>query len=201
MSNGKGNPRTNYNISVHGAEVIRDTIKKNFKSDIYPDFKNEYISVSFDPATDLDPKSIHFWVGKSDEKEIPDTEVLLGIWDHGYQLYSMDGLLMNGMNFVKESIDRPKRYLGKKSSMASFKECVDSFKESIDRPERYLGKKGDLLDAFEGYILNHDEMVGAYKFNIIKYVTRFVEKNGIEDLDKAEVYIKRLKKFLKEEEA
>lgn len=72
--------------------------------------------------------------------------------------------------------------------------------ESIDRPERYLGKKGDLLDAFEGYILNHDEMVGAYKFNIIKYVTRFVEKNGIEDLDKAEVYIKRLKKFLQEED-
>ena len=73
-------------------------------------------------------------------------------------------------------------------------------KSNIDRPERYLGKKGDLLDAFEGYILNHDEMVGAYKFNIIKYVTRFVEKNGIEDLDKAEVYIKRLKKFLQEED-
>ena len=72
--------------------------------------------------------------------------------------------------------------------------------ESIDRPERYSGKKGDLLDAFEGYILNHDEMVGAYKFNIIKYATRFVEKNGIEDLEKAEVYIKRLKKFLKEED-
>ena len=174
MSNGKGNPRTNYNISIHGAEVIRDTIKKNFKRDIFPDLKNEYISVSFDPSTDMDPKNIHFWVGKSGEKEIPDTEVLLGIWDHGHQLYSMDGLLMSGMNFAKES---------------------------IDRPERYLGKKGDLLDAFEGYILNHDEMVGAYKFNIIKYVTRFVEKNGIEDLDKAGVYIKRLKKFLKEEEA
>ena len=73
-------------------------------------------------------------------------------------------------------------------------------KSDIDRPERYSGKKGDLLDAFEGYILNHDEMVGAYKFNIIKYATRFVEKNGIEDLEKAEVYIKRLKKFLKEED-
>jgi len=218
MSNGKGNPRTNYDISIHGAEVIRDTIKKNFKLDAFTDFKDHYISVSFDPSTKLDPKSIHFWVGKEGAKEIPDTEVLLGIWDKGHQLYSMDGLLMSGMNFAKESMDRPEsysgkkssmasfkdcpeQYLGMKSSMASFKECVDSFKESIDRPERYSGKKGDLLDAFEGYILNHDEMVGAYKFNIIKYVTRFVEKNGVEDLDKAEVYIKRLKKFLKEEEA
>ena len=93
MSNGKGNPRTSYDISVYGAKVIRDTIKKNFKLDALTHFKDNYISVSFDPSTDLDPKNIHFWVGKEGAKEIPDTEVLVGILDHGRQLYSMDGLL------------------------------------------------------------------------------------------------------------
>lgn len=64
--------------------------------------------------------------------------------------------------------------------------------EQIDHPDRYSGSKGDLLDAFEGYILTKDEMIGAYKFNIIKYVRRFDQKNKLEDLDKAMTYLHRL---------
>jgi hypothetical protein len=61
---------------------------------------------------------------------------------------------------------------------------------------RYSGSKGDLLDAFEDFILSYDEMIGAYKFNIIKYARRFNQKNGIADLEKAKDYINRLEQYL-----
>lgn len=65
----------------------------------------------------------------------------------------------------------------------------------IIEPEHYEGEKGDLLDAFEGYILTHDEMIGAYKFNVIKYMKRFDKKNQKQDLEKARYYINRLMRF------
>ena len=40
------------------------------------------------------------------------------------------------------------------------------------------------------YILAHD--LGYLEGNIIKYVTRYKEKNGIEDLHKAEWYLAQL---------
>lgn len=72
--------------------------------------------------------------------------------------------------------------------------------EDINRPKRYSGRSGDLLDGFENDILSHDEMIGAYKMNIIKYVARFDKKNGLEDLNKACVYISRLMNYLNTED-
>lgn len=64
------------------------------------------------------------------------------------------------------------------------------------RPGYYKGKDGkDLFDRFEEGLLTKEEVVGFYKGNIIKYVTRFEQKNGVEDLDKAMTYLNRLKKF------
>lgn len=37
-----------------------------------------------------------------------------------------------------------------------------------------------------------EEMRGFYKGNIIKYITRYNKKNGVEDLRKAEEYLKQL---------
>ena len=42
------------------------------------------------------------------------------------------------------------------------------------------------------YILAHD--LGYLEGNIIKYVTRYKDKNGIEDLQKAEWYLNKLMK-------
>ena len=49
------------------------------------------------------------------------------------------------------------------------------------RPGYYKGK--DLFDRFEEGLLTKEEVVGFYKGNIIKYVTRYQDKNGIEDLE------------------
>lgn len=61
------------------------------------------------------------------------------------------------------------------------------------KPDYYKGKDGrDLFDRFESGLLTPDEVVGFYKGNVIKYLTRFKEKNGLEDLRKARVYLTRL---------
>ena len=53
----------------------------------------------------------------------------------------------------------------------------------------------DLLQRFEEGLLTKEETVGFYKGNIIKYLTRFEQKNGIEDLIKAQTYLNRLIEF------
>lgn len=61
------------------------------------------------------------------------------------------------------------------------------------QPDYYKGKDGrDLFDRFESGLLTPDEVVGFYKGNVIKYLTRFKEKNGLEDLRKARAYLTRL---------
>lgn len=54
---------------------------------------------------------------------------------------------------------------------------------------------GTTLDLFEQLELtwNTPQLIGAYKFNIIKYLTRHERKNGLEDIRKAQVYLDRLK--------
>ena len=39
---------------------------------------------------------------------------------------------------------------------------------------------------------SEEELRGAYKFNIVKYVSRFQYKDGLKDLDKAKDYLERL---------
>lgn len=71
----------------------------------------------------------------------------------------------------------------------------DMDNEEVNKPDRYMGKEGDLLSGFEDYILTEEEMIGAYKFNIIKYIRRFNQKNGVSDLKKARIYLDRLTSY------
>lgn len=65
------------------------------------------------------------------------------------------------------------------------------------RPNHYKGQNGkDLFWFFETY-LPKDWVTGFYVCNIIKYVIRHQKKNGLQDLDKADTYLKRLAKFEK----
>ncbi|MFC2680881.1 DUF3310 domain-containing protein [Limosilactobacillus vaginalis] len=64
------------------------------------------------------------------------------------------------------------------------------------KPDYYKGTDGkDLFDRFETGLLTVDQVRGFYTGNIVKYLTRYQKKNGLEDLDKAETYLSRLKSF------
>lgn len=63
------------------------------------------------------------------------------------------------------------------------------------RPDYYKGKNGkDLFDMFEEEFPK-EWTTGFYVLNLVKYVRRYKDKNGIEDLKKARTYLDRLIEF------
>jgi hypothetical protein len=63
--------------------------------------------------------------------------------------------------------------------------------DNVNRPAHYQGKV-ECIDAIESAV---DGLVGLEAVctaNVIKYVYRWKKKNGIEDLKKADWYLKKL---------
>lgn len=68
------------------------------------------------------------------------------------------------------------------------------------RPSYYKDKRGkDLFSHFKDGLLNREQLSGFYLGNIMKYLTRYREKNGVEDLEKASIYLNQLKELEKDE--
>lgn len=68
-------------------------------------------------------------------------------------------------------------------------------KEEISNTKRYEMADGrQLLDHIEE-MFSPDEVRGFYKINNLKYMTRYKKKHGIQDLEKAMMYMTRLKLF------
>lgn len=76
------------------------------------------------------------------------------------------------------------------------REVAKSAQDSALKPNHYANGKFELFDLMEA-IFPKEQVVGFYKLNAIKYLTRYQKKNGIEDLEKAMVYIQRLIDFEK----
>ena len=70
----------------------------------------------------------------------------------------------------------------------------DSVHESVHAPKHYQGDKMECIDAMAA-MLSHDEFRGFLRGNIFKYMWRYKDKNGLEDLRKANWYLDRLIKF------
>ena len=65
----------------------------------------------------------------------------------------------------------------------------------------YCGSDGlDLFDRFEQGLISKEKYKGFIICNIIKYIIRFEDKNGLEDLYKALDYLERLIDLVKKEE-
>lgn len=57
----------------------------------------------------------------------------------------------------------------------------------------YYNKNGlSPLEAYEKGLLSSEENIGFIKGNIIKYVIRYADKNGVSDLMKAKHYLEIL---------
>lgn len=78
---------------------------------------------------------------------------------------------------------------------------AESVCEDIQDTKRYALKSGkQLLDVLRDDLLTDDEYRGFLKGNIFKYSTRYAQKNGVVDLEKAQVYQQLLIDFEKEKE-
>ena len=61
----------------------------------------------------------------------------------------------------------------------------------------YADKKIQPIDAMIEW-MSPEEIEGFYRGNVIKYIARYKDKNGLEDLEKCKDYLNRLIEFLKE---
>jgi len=62
--------------------------------------------------------------------------------------------------------------------------------DNVNKPEHYQGEI-ECIEAIEA-AMSHEEFIGYLRGNIFKYNWRYRNKNGIEDLRKAEWYLRKL---------
>lgn len=93
---------------------------------------------------------------------------------------------------IEETIEKLKK--------AGFVECGPrELKLNIneyDHPQRYTGEDGkDLIDRFEEGLIPEEQTRGFLKGNVLKYLVRYEDKGGMDDLLKANEYLRRLVAF------
>lgn len=65
--------------------------------------------------------------------------------------------------------------------------------DNVNKPSHYISESGiEVLDVIDAFKACPEYKTGFFWGNVVKYVLRFHKKNGIEDLKKAEFYLKRL---------
>lgn len=63
--------------------------------------------------------------------------------------------------------------------------------DNVNHPNHYTQGKYEVIDYIEDK-LSKEELQGYCVGNVLKYISRFKHKNGLEDLKKAEWYLNRL---------
>jgi len=112
-----------------------------------------------------------------------------------YQWNNMNGITSyNLVVCVAGDVERP--YHAFSFTPKKIKKPADSYRHDAIEPDHYKNGDHDLLWHLKD-ILTPEEFRGAMKMNIIKYVVRENNKNGIEDIDKAKEYLNRFEEFEK----
>ena len=75
----------------------------------------------------------------------------------------------------------------------------DEQNENVNHPNHYNAYSREVIDTLQGS-MTPDEFKGYLKGNIMKYVTRYQFKNGVEDLKKAQWYLTKLTEIAEKDE-
>ena len=76
---------------------------------------------------------------------------------------------------------------------------TDSKSDMVNSPAHYGSGRIECIEYIEDF-LTTEEYIGYLRGNIAKYLHRFRYKNGLEDLKKAEWYLKRLSEIVEDED-
>lgn len=71
-------------------------------------------------------------------------------------------------------------------------EAVGGAKDNVNHPSHYTKGKVECLDALESATIGKSGIEAVCVANVIKYLWRYEEKNGLEDVKKAQFYLNRL---------
>ena len=64
--------------------------------------------------------------------------------------------------------------------------------DEVNHPSHYTQGKVECLDALESATIGKSGIEAVCVANVIKYLWRYEEKNGVEDVKKAQFYLNRL---------
>ena len=70
--------------------------------------------------------------------------------------------------------------------------AAQSIKDNVNHPSHYTQGKVECIDALESATIGKSGIEAVCVANVIKYLWRYEEKNGIEDVKKAQFYLNRL---------
>ena len=76
------------------------------------------------------------------------------------------------------------------------KQNINDILDNVEHPSHYCRGGIECIDAIEAS-LGKDEFAGFLRGNIIKYIWRYKDKNGLEDLKKAQWYLNKLIEVVK----
>ena len=71
--------------------------------------------------------------------------------------------------------------------------------DNVNHPAHYNTGKIEVINYIKDK-LNYEEFTGYLTGNIIKYISRYKHKNGLEDLKKAQWYLNYLINYMEAEE-
>lgn len=106
--------------------------------------------------------------------------------------YLEDGLVISYKDFIK--YHPMTQEIASKLTRATNDEQTDN----VNHPNHYNSYSREVIDTLQGS-MTPDEFKGYLKGNIMKYVTRYQFKNGVEDLKKAEWYLEKLTEVVDDE--
>ena len=72
--------------------------------------------------------------------------------------------------------------------------------EKVNHPSHYTAGKIECIDALEAATIGLQGIEAVCTANAIKYLWRWKQKNGLEDLAKAKWYINKLAKYVAEQD-
>lgn len=75
---------------------------------------------------------------------------------------------------------------------AEIEQVRQALKDNVNHPNHYTKGKVECLDALESATIGKSGIEAVCVANIIKYLWRYEEKNGLEDVKKANFYLNRL---------
>ena len=72
--------------------------------------------------------------------------------------------------------------------------------DNVNHPQHYISKNGiETIDVIDAWTEGLEGIVAVDTANVIKYISRWHKKNGIEDLEKAQWYLNHLINYCKED--
>lgn len=122
------------------------------------------------------------------QRRVCDTLLL----QNGWRNSQCDDLI----NMVKAELEFLKEHKFVEDGIKERETKPETDTSDYDHPQRYTGEDGkDLIDRMEEGLINEEQTRGFLKGNILKYVTRYEGKGGMDDLIKANEYLTRLIAF------